>query len=567
MSASTPPVRSTSGTQTTGSGGEGASNSTEQPLVSTGKMRADRSAHYSTAWGRAPQMFSRRPTSQEETERSSYQEVMGKFDEFFGIRRNIILERAKFNSRNQGAGESAEIYITALYSLVETCGYKPDAVNEMLRDCLVVGMRDKALSEQLQVDPDLTVEQVKKRMRQKEAVKEQNQRLQGRDGSDPGPVDAVQTTAEERASIEETIRTVAVVDAMHAAAERPSQREARLLQPPRRGANGRCTRCPAANAICRRCNRKGHYQALCFSKTVAPAHEVTLDTAYLGAVEDGEDPRQWGTTLLVGDKPVMFKLDTGAQVTAIFEQVYKQLQPGALKRPSKTLFGPTHQGLDTLGQFSAWIYRGTKRIKQIIFVVRGLQQNLLGLPAIAALKLVLRIEALTGNDTLMRCYPRVFSGLGKLGEEYHIRLKEGAHPHSEFTARNVAIPLKKKVRVELERMEKPGVISRVTEHTPWCSGMVVVPKKSGEVQICMDLKELNENVLREVYPFPKSTRHSHSYREQPSSASWMPTVDSGRFHWLLNRGYSPPSSHHLGDTVLTNSPSVCPAPRNCFSGE
>ena len=31
----------------------------------------------------------------------------------------------------------------------------------------------------------------------------------------------------------------------------------------------------------------------------------------------------------------------------------------------------------------------------------------------------------------------------------------------------------------------------MTEHTPWCSGMVVVPKKSGEVWICVDLKELN----------------------------------------------------------------------------
>ena len=31
----------------------------------------------------------------------------------------------------------------------------------------------------------------------------------------------------------------------------------------------------------------------------------------------------------------------------------------------------------------------------------------------------------------------------------------------------------------------------MTEHTPWCSGMVVVPKKSGEVWMCVDLKELN----------------------------------------------------------------------------
>ena len=32
--------------------------------------------------------------------------------------------------------------------------------------------------------------------------------------------------------------------------------------------------------------------------------------------------------------------------------------------------------------------------------------------------------------------------------------------------------------------------------------MVVVPKKSGEVHICVDLKSLNSNVLREVHPLP-----------------------------------------------------------------
>ena len=50
-------------------------------------------------------------------------------------------------------------------------------------------------------------------------------------------------------------------------------------------------------------------------------------------------------------------------------------------------------------------------------------------------------------------------------------------------------------------MERAGVISKVTESTPWCSGMVVVPKQSGTVRICVDLKDLNESMLRETHPF------------------------------------------------------------------
>ena len=96
---------------------------------------------------------------------------MRKFDEFFNVQRNITLEQAKFNRRSQVAGDSAEGYITALYSLVKTCEYKPDMVEEMLRDRLVMGMRDTVFSERLQLDPDLTLEKAKNAMRQKEAIK------------------------------------------------------------------------------------------------------------------------------------------------------------------------------------------------------------------------------------------------------------------------------------------------------------------------------------------------------------------------------------------------------------
>ena len=66
----------------------------------------------------------------------------------------------------------------------------------------------------------------------------------------------------------------------------------------------------------------------------------------------------------------------------------------------------------------------------------------------------------------------------------------------------MAIPLREKVRKELKQMEAMEVISRVTQPTEWCAGMVVVPKRSGEVRICVDLKPLNERVSREVHPIP-----------------------------------------------------------------
>ena len=76
------------------------------------------------------------------------------------MRRNVIFERARFNRRRRRKGESAEECITVLYSYVETCAYG-DLKEEMLRDRLVVGIKDTALSERLQLDAHLTLEKAK----------------------------------------------------------------------------------------------------------------------------------------------------------------------------------------------------------------------------------------------------------------------------------------------------------------------------------------------------------------------------------------------------------------------
>ena len=44
--------------------------------------------------------------------------------------------------------------------------------------------------------------------------------------------------------------------------------------------------------------------------------------------------------------------------------------------------------------------------------------------------------------------------------------------------------------------------SKVDKPTLWCAGVVVVPKKSNDVRICVDLEPLNESVLRETHPLP-----------------------------------------------------------------
>ena len=99
-------------------------------------------------------------------DRKKYDKVVEKFDLYFAVRCNVIFERARFNRRVQHEGELAETYISELYELIEFCGYG-NLKDEMLRDRLVVGIRDTSLSEKMQTDPALTLEKAKTMIRQK----------------------------------------------------------------------------------------------------------------------------------------------------------------------------------------------------------------------------------------------------------------------------------------------------------------------------------------------------------------------------------------------------------------
>ena len=102
-------------------------------------------------------------------QRKKYKDVLEKFDQFFKVRRNTIFERARFNRRNQQADESAEQYITVLYSLADNCDYG-EFKDQIIRDRLVVGIRDNSLSERLQMDAELTLEKAMKTIRQRECT-------------------------------------------------------------------------------------------------------------------------------------------------------------------------------------------------------------------------------------------------------------------------------------------------------------------------------------------------------------------------------------------------------------
>ena len=94
--------------------------------------------------------------------------------------------------------------------------------------------------------------------------------------------------------------------------------------------------------------------------------------------------------------------------------------------------------------------------------------KLLGLPAIKGLHLLSVLYNLECYPTtaIKQELPSSFTGLGTLQDDYEIQVKQDVQPFSFGTARNISLPLRDKVKQELDVMEAQGVISKVQQPNP-----------------------------------------------------------------------------------------------------
>ncbi|UYV81518.1 hypothetical protein LAZ67_20001418 [Cordylochernes scorpioides] len=86
---------------------------------------------------------------EKEEEATKIDSVLKAFDRHFCVRKNIIYERAKINSRIQEDLEPVDEFITSLYKLADSCEFE-GLHEQLIRVRIVVGVRDKALSERMQ---------------------------------------------------------------------------------------------------------------------------------------------------------------------------------------------------------------------------------------------------------------------------------------------------------------------------------------------------------------------------------------------------------------------------------
>ena len=442
--------------------------------------------------------------SMPEADKDKFQPVLDKFDAYFTPKRNVIHERAQFHKCYQKEGESVNEYVRRLYELAEHAAF-PDK-DDTIRDRLVLGLSDKDVSEklQLEIDPPLTLERAIAIAKQNEVVKKQIQEQRH--------VDEVRGKPSRQSRGQ----------AGHGQGRGQGGKNASTKQDEKGqsvckfcGYSHARRQCPAYGQSCNICGKQNHFAKVCKSKD-KKGKEVKQNAVYAecqsGSESEevvflmsvrNENNEPWRQDLLVDGDKLSFKIDTGADVSCITYDCFKNLKRPPPLLTTKTILKSPGGIIDCLGKAKLKVSVNDKPHELLVYVIRGqMRENLLSRGDCVSMNLVKRIDDLYGSiETPMSCPP------------VHIELKDNAEPYSVKTARRIPIPLLGKVEEELRQMEKQGIIEKIDQPTDWCAPIVPVLKPNGKVRITTDFKRLNSAVKRERYMLPCVEEVLHKLHE------------------------------------------------------
>jgi len=179
--------------------------------------------------------------------------VMKRFDNHFQPVKNVIYERSVFNNMAQGHGQSLSDFITDVRCQGDICEYG-EMRDELVRDRIVVGVKDPSLRQYLIDIEDLTLERCILKARQYTSQREQLKEMSGAGHSEPADMNVDYVNFKSGNARRGR-------GAAHGAGRRP-----RRDQPSNKENCFFCgkeahprDKCPARLATCHKCHEVGHW--------------------------------------------------------------------------------------------------------------------------------------------------------------------------------------------------------------------------------------------------------------------------------------------------------------------
>ena len=451
--------------------------------------------------------------------RRKISEIIKEFDSYAIGETNETYERHLFNCRDQKDGENIDAYVTELRTLAQSCNFCACSHDSLIRDRIVLGIRDGNARRRLLRQSKLTLQKCIEIVKSDETS-------------------STQMHSMDQTNKTEDVHKVKPKNLKPNYEEREPRQSLRNEQITTRDC-GYCGRkhrrgrdnCPAWGKTCTSCGKKNHFAKIC-RQGKEKAHQVedrsddeTSETEFLYSItmkpETSEtingvtapESKEIYANMLIDDKHVKFHVDCGATVNILPKKyVNTEIRPTkrVLQMWNKTELKPEGVCRVTLRN-----PKNKRKYSVEFLVVRENLTPLLGAKVIQQMGLIevheenFELVAATktvsekkSSQDIIEEYNDVFEGeLGTLEGEQQLEVDPTVTPHIS-PSRRVPFSVKPKLKAELERLTDIGVVIPVDEPTDWVSNLVIATKESGDLRLCLDPQHLNKALKRERYPIP-----------------------------------------------------------------
>lgn len=463
----------------------------------------------------------------------SFEEVKLALQTLYKPALTIFAARMEFGAAMRQDGETFTQYANRLRNLSRSCDYG-NALDEQLRDRFAAGVRH-------------TKVQVELRQKWPDGKKDANTKVSFQDVFDLAlTMERAENEVQPGDSANKVQKANKSVQKPKPAKKNPEQRINWRTKPTKecskcgRATHGQGEECPAKDAECFKCGKKGHYGKRCFQKE--KQHKAVKCIDNTEAPDQLTSIRNVGQASRVRIQPKVngqlldMEFDTGASQSIISEQLWTKLGSPKL-RPTQQLKAYGGIELDVKGQCLVEVKHGQRALELPLVVVGQRDTPLFGLPWIRAFRMQLPRGVHTVKATkdkepkpkderakpvkeqqeqgaiaedvkrLLDEWPEVFEDkLGTIrGYQATLHLRADAKPVA-YSSRRVPFALKKPVEQELQRLETEGIIEKVDPATTpieWATPTVNVDKGNGIVRICGDFRvTLNPNLIQDQHPMP-----------------------------------------------------------------
>ena len=447
---------------------------------------------------------------------------------------NETVECRSLRQRKQQAGETFDTYLVSLRELAKTCNFCNDnCLQKSLRDQVVEDLKDADTVKDLLKQRNLTLDIAITTCQAMEAAKKDISSIQGTSISATGVNSVMKYKQPRKQSVTATSSTSST--ACMGCGKAPHQ--------------GGRKNCPAKDAVCRGCNKVGHYHAVCRGGKKPPSQHADKRTnvprarmltirgatsIHLPRIKAAQETDSAPTLhihvkTLAGNGMIDILPDSGADICAAGTDFLEQLNehqanldPSDIK--PRTVNGSTMTPIGSLtavfslknrsveervhiyesvsGALISWLVAKNLGILPDRYPEPILDNNIDPTPSINKVNTHVKENIDITREDLINEFPTVFDGQIRTmpGETFKIELTEDYKPFCVNTPRTIHYSYQEKLKAELDLLESQNIIGKQIKPTSNCAPIVIAPKKNSDrIRLCVDLSKLNRYVKRERY--------------------------------------------------------------------